>query len=70
MHSGTLRYTFEVPELSNGISFIVIAMGIFGYAEIIKNLSHTEQRETMAGRISHLYPTREDFRQMMPAMLS
>ena len=69
VHSGTLRYTFEVPELSDGISFIVIAMGIFGYAEIIKNLSHTEQREAMAGRIEHLYPTREDFRQMVPAML-
>lgn len=69
VNSGVMRYTFDVPELSDGISFIVIAMGIFGYGEIISNLSHTEKREVFTGKLEHVYPTREDFRLMMPAML-
>src|SRR5690606_20591059 len=35
VNSGVQRYAFDVPELSNGIDFVVIAMGLFGYGEII-----------------------------------
>src|SRR5205085_11780036 len=38
VNSSVLRFTFDIPELSDGIGFVVVAMGMFGTAEIISNL--------------------------------
>jgi hypothetical protein len=70
VNSGTVRFGFEVAELSDGIGFIVIAMGVFGYGEIISNLSkHESEREVFTASVSGLMPTKEDFRNMVPAVL-
>ncbi|RPE73027.1 TctA family transporter [Tibeticola sediminis] len=70
VNSGLPRFTFDIPELSDGIGFIVIAMGAFGYAEIIANLSiHADQREVFTARVTRLWPTREDWRHLVPAIL-
>ncbi|MFP5466948.1 MAG: tripartite tricarboxylate transporter permease [Gammaproteobacteria bacterium] len=70
VNSGVARYTFDIPELTDGISFIVIAMGVFGYSEIISNLSQTdEQREVFTGKVSGIMPTAEDFKRMFPAVI-
>ena len=70
VNSGVARYSFDIPELTDGIGFIVIAMGVFGYGEIIDNLSrYGAQREVFAGKVKGLMPTREDFRNMVPAVL-
>jgi TctA family transporter len=59
-----------VPELLDGVSFVVVAMGIFGYGEIIKNLSETEENlEVFTGEVKGIMPTREDLKRMMPAVL-
>jgi putative tricarboxylic transport membrane protein len=69
-NSGVARYSFEIPELTQGIGFIAIAMGVFGYGEIISNLSKPEERrEVLTAKIEGLLPTREDFRNMIPAVL-
>jgi putative tricarboxylic transport membrane protein len=70
VNSGQVRFSFDVAELSDGIGFIVIAMGIFGYAEIIHNLGHgSPQRQLAATRVQGLWPSRVDFRRMLPAVL-
>jgi putative tricarboxylic transport membrane protein len=70
VNSGVARYSFDIPELTDGIGFIVIAMGVFGYGEIIANLAHTEEkREVFTGKVEHIYPTKEDWKLMMPAIL-
>lgn len=70
INSGVARYTFEIPELIDGIGFIVIAMGLFGYGEIIHNLSQpTEQRQVFTAKLKGLFPSRRDFRLMAPAVL-
>lgn len=70
VNSGVARYSFDIPELTDGISFIAIAMGIFGYGEIIANLSKPEeQRQVYSTKLQGLMPTREDFRNMVPAVL-
>ena len=70
VNSGVARYSFDVPELTDGIGFIVIAMGVFGYGEIIANLSQSEEdREVFTGKVVNLYPTVQDFKRMFPAML-
>lgn len=70
INSGVARYSFDIPELTDGIGFIAIAMGIFGYGEIIQNLSHSEEkREVFTSKIKGLFPSRQDFKHMVPAVL-
>ena len=70
VNSGVARYSFDIPELTDGVGFVVIAMGIFGYGEIISNLSRPEdEREVFTAKVTGLFPTREDFRNMTPAVL-
>ncbi|WP_395346781.1 tripartite tricarboxylate transporter permease [Variovorax sp. UC122_21] len=70
VNSGVARFSFDIPELTDGISFIAIAMGIFGYGEIIANLSQPEEeRQVFTAKLQGLMPTKEDFRHMIPAVL-
>jgi putative tricarboxylic transport membrane protein len=70
VNSGVARFSFDIPELTDGIGFIVIAMGVFGYGEIISNLSkHESEREVFTAKVSGLMPTKEDFKNMVPAVL-
>jgi putative tricarboxylic transport membrane protein len=70
VNSGVARFSFDIPELTDGINFVVIAMGIFGYGEIISNLSQDEsKREVFTGKVHGLMPTKEDFKRMLPAVM-
>ncbi|MEY4735778.1 MAG: hypothetical protein RL302_97, partial [Pseudomonadota bacterium] len=70
VNSGVARFSFDIAELTDGIGFIVIAMGVFGYGEIISNLSkHESEREIFTASVTGLMPTKEDFRNMVPAIL-
>lgn len=69
VNSGVTRFSFDIPELVDGIGFIAVAMGVFGYGEIIHNLSHPEgKREVFVHKVGRLMPSRQDFKQMMPAV--
>jgi putative tricarboxylic transport membrane protein len=68
--SGTARYSFDIPQLTDGIGFVVIAMGVFGFGEIIANLGRpAEHREVFTKSVKGLWPTREDFRKAWPAVI-
>jgi putative tricarboxylic transport membrane protein len=67
--SGEERLTFGAIELFDGIDFVVIAIGVFGFTEIIENLENVEARGVLVSKLSRLWPTREDFRQAWPAVL-
>jgi TctA family transporter len=67
--SGTSRFAFDVPELRDGINFVVVAMGVFGVAEIVRNLESERARQVLAARISRLMPTREDVRRILAPIL-
>jgi TctA family transporter len=69
VNSGVLRFTFNIPELSDGIGFVVVAMGLFGTAEIIANLELKDKREVFTGKIKRLMPSREDFKRMWAPIL-
>lgn len=68
--SGVPRYSFDIPELTDGIGFIAIAMGVFGFGEIIANLGQpADQREVFTKDVKGLWPTKKDFQQAWPAVL-
>jgi putative tricarboxylic transport membrane protein len=69
VNSGVLRFTFGVPELSDGIGFVVVAMGMFGTAEIIANLEQGEHREVFTGKVKNLFPTKDDFKRIWAPIL-
>ena len=70
VNSGVARFSFDIPELTDGVGFIVIAMGVFGYGEIIMNLGkHADERVIFTAKVTGLFPTKEDFKNMAPAIL-
>jgi len=69
VNSGVLRFTFGIPELSDGIGFVVVAMGMFGTAEIISNLDLKDKREVFLSKVTHLYPTKEDLKRSWASIL-
>jgi putative tricarboxylic transport membrane protein len=64
IETGQSRMAFDVPELSDGIGFVVVAMGVFGFAEIIRNLeTQTEEtRSIVAAKVTGLMPTWPDLK--------
>jgi len=63
LETGQERMTFGLAFLSDGVDFSVLAMGIFGIAEILRNLDHTETRDVVRQAIGRLLPSADDFRQ-------
>jgi putative tricarboxylic transport membrane protein len=69
VNSGVPRFTFDFPELTDGLGFVGLATGIFGIGEIIANLEHESTRTILTNRITGLMPTREDWRRMIGPIL-
>jgi putative tricarboxylic transport membrane protein len=67
--SGVPRFTFDIPELADGIGFVTVAMGMFGLSEIIRNLEAEAQRSVVVAKITSLMPTRQDFKRMIAPVL-
>jgi TctA family transporter len=69
VNSGTARYSFGVPQLTDGLGFVALAMGVFGFAEIMANLEQKEKRETFLDKVTNLWPTKTDFKRMIKPIL-
>jgi putative tricarboxylic transport membrane protein len=69
VNSGAQRFSFDTPEMADGISFVVIAMGMFGLGEIIRELEHEATRTLVSTRIKGLMPSKDDFKRMVAPIL-
>ena len=69
LETGQERMTFGFAFLTDGIDFSVLAMGLFGVAEILRNLDQTETRDVVRARIGRLLPGMDDLRQAFPSIL-
>ncbi|MDH4096098.1 MAG: tripartite tricarboxylate transporter permease, partial [Betaproteobacteria bacterium] len=69
VNSGVLRFTFEVPDLADGIGFVIVAMGMFGVTEIVANLEQKGEREVFLGKVKHLFPSKEDLKRSWAPIL-
>ena len=62
INSGALRFTFGVDELMDGIDFVALSMGIYGFAEIMKNLELGSGRSVVPAKVTGILPTRADLK--------
>ncbi|WP_378944301.1 tripartite tricarboxylate transporter permease [Mesorhizobium sp. ANAO-SY3R2] len=70
VNSGMPRLDFGFQELFDGINLVAVAMGVFGLAEIIRNLQGGDEGRTLhAKRLAGLMPRWRDFKAMVPAAL-
>jgi TctA family transporter len=69
VNSGMARISFGYPELTDGIGFVVLAVGVFAVGEIISNLGETEERQVFTSKVKNLWPTKEDLKiSLMPIL--
>jgi len=69
LETGAGRMTFDFPELADGIGFANVAMGVFGFAEIIRNLERSsEERSLVNDKVTGLMPTWADLKACLPTI--
>lgn len=66
--SGAERFTFGVLQLSDGIDFVVVAMGLFGVGEILYNLEQRHGKTHAPATVANVWPSRKELRQSSGAI--
>ncbi|MES2540161.1 MAG: tripartite tricarboxylate transporter permease [Pseudomonadota bacterium] len=69
IYTGAPRFTFGVTEYADGLSFVALAVGVFGIAEILRNLEGEQDRTVLGTKLGGLFPSREDLNRMVAPML-
>jgi putative tricarboxylic transport membrane protein len=69
VNTGVQRFSFGFAELSDGIGFVVVAVGVFAIGEIIANLGDKAQRRGIAARVADLFPSKEDLKRCIGPIL-
>src|SRR5918995_1530308 len=69
VESGVQRFTFDLPEMADGLNFVALSMGVFGIGEILRNLEHEHTRSVMVKHVSGLMLTKADFKRIIGPVL-
>lgn len=69
LETGEMRMTFGYLPLADGIEFVTLAMGMFGFAEILRNLEQEQSRDLVEQKVTNLMPTRQDMKEATPAII-
>ncbi|MHA6690680.1 tripartite tricarboxylate transporter permease [Devosia sp. A449] len=65
IYTGQPRFTFGVRELYSGLNFVSVAVGVFGVAEILRNLEDERGRNVMVKAVKNLWLTKDDFKRII-----
>jgi putative tricarboxylic transport membrane protein len=69
LETGAERMTLGSTALADGVDFAVLAMGLFGFAEVMRNLEHVETRDVVEGTIGRIWPSWQDLKQSLAPVL-
>ncbi|MDQ7777423.1 tripartite tricarboxylate transporter permease [Paracoccus aminovorans] len=69
IYTGTPRFTLGITQYADGLNFVALAVGVFGIAEILRNLEDEHDREVMTKNINRLFPTGAELKQMIGPVL-
>jgi len=68
--TGIPRFVFGIPELYGGLDFVSLAVGLFGLAEILRNLEHRSGTGSLVTKkVQGLWLSRDDARRITPPVL-
>jgi putative tricarboxylic transport membrane protein len=68
VNSGTVRFGFGRPELTDGIGFVALAMAFFGVTDVLLNLEQDEEHDVFAARIGRIMPSIEELKLCAPTI--
>ncbi|MBX9761365.1 MAG: tripartite tricarboxylate transporter permease [Beijerinckiaceae bacterium] len=68
VNSGTIRFAADIPQLTDGIGFIVLAMAFFGITDVLINLEGGDEQQVTKSEITSVMPTLEDLRVCAPSI--
>ena len=60
LDSGVQRFTFNLDNIADGISFVALAVALFAFASIMSFLGPGEIRQLISAKVTGLFPTRKD----------
>jgi len=69
VNSGVARFTFNIPGLYDGIDFVCVAMGLFGFSEIISNLAPGSESNGQMRKVGRIWPSKTDLKRMVAPIL-
>ena len=69
IYTGTPRFNLGIREYSDGLNFVALAVGVFGIAEILRNLENERDRSVVVQKVTNLFPTRSDWKAMFAPIL-
>lgn len=69
IYTGTPRFNLGIREYSDGLNFVALAVGVFGIAEILRNLENERDRSVVVQKVTDLFPTRSDWKAMFAPIL-
>ena len=69
IYTGQPRFTLGIRELYSGLNFVSVAVGVFGVAEILRNLEDEKNRDVMVKTVTNLWLSREDFGRIIGPVL-
>jgi TctA family transporter len=67
--TGTLRFTFDLLDLNDGVNFVVVAVGLFALTEMVLSASGQNDPKRIETKVEGLMPSRQEIRQAWPAVL-
>lgn len=62
VNSGAFRFTFGLDELQDGIDFVPLSMGLFGFAEIMRNLEGNMSRSLVPKKVKNILPSWQEIK--------
>ncbi len=69
IYTGAPRFTMGITEYADGLNFVALAVGVFGIAEILRNLEGDQDRTVLGTKLAGLFPSREDLRKIVGPVL-
>ena len=69
IYTGAPRFNLGISAFADGLNFVALAVGVFGIAEILRNLESTQDRTVLTSALGRLWPSREDLRASVKPVL-
>jgi putative tricarboxylic transport membrane protein len=66
--SGLTRFSFNIPELLDGVGLVPLVMGLFGISEVLLNIETKIRREVFTTKVKGLLPSKKDWAQSIGAI--